>query len=98
MALLKEQNETISYAGDRSTGFAVLLPKLRAAKIRVRSAMAFGPHVGSSEDPAWLRLGFRHHSSRRRSMEIESDHPQLAEKAPDSGAGRETFARTVRSS
>ena len=27
-------------------------------------------------------------------MEIESDHPQLAEKAPDSGAGRETFART----
>ena len=28
-------------------------------------------------------------------MEKESDRPQLAEKALDSGAGRETFARTV---
>ena len=38
------------------------------------------------------------HKPRHRSMEKESDRPQLAEKTTDFGAGPETFAHTVTTS
>jgi hypothetical protein len=50
MALLKEQNKTISYAGDRSTGFAVVLPKLRRlAKIQLGFDLDSGTIVAAAD-------------------------------------------------
>ena len=48
---------------------------------------------GSNLALTWITA---QHKPRHRSIEKESDRPQLAEKTQDSGAGPETFARTVR--
>jgi len=51
---LKEHIETISYDGDRSTAFAVVLSKLRRLQIRVDLPW----HSGHMSDAAKLQLGF----------------------------------------